>query len=410
MHYFFALQQWYRQSLRVPIRTFCCHNTWQALETAVEQGEPERGEANTRSSKGEHSSPPDQTVSSLASARTASLALLDALLSMVPGHLTALRCRATTLAGVGRMPDALAQAREAVFVAEGAFRTFRRDQEDRLRTPVVDGDGEVRSTADRHRQPVAAAALAVGMTRRGERRRSDHSIGFMPSSKVAVGVGGLLYTGGGRLDALELAKSLVLCGCIRQKMGRIKQAEDDYRRALVCTNRELNQNVDLRQHGAVDDEGVGESGLRRDITGSAVRGGGLAVGKTRRNMFVKSRKLSGTRLWRKRGPWSEAEKDKPGDSSSHDECTSEEDEGAPPLDDAWLGKRSANDEGKRAGAHSLGHRSVKSSDNYEVLKLESLIHHNLATMHIAAVLTADGRAPFHKVCHFAPRTIPPRLD
>lgn len=61
-------------------------------------------------------------------------------------------------------------------------------------------------------------------------------IGFMLSAKVAVAVGGLLQTGGGRPTALDLGKSLVLRGCICQKMGRRLAAQEDYYLALdVCT-------------------------------------------------------------------------------------------------------------------------------------------------------------------------------
>ena len=175
--------------------------------------------------------------------QTPSLALLEAVLSMAPRHPTALRCQATTLARLGHQSRALAQADQAVAAAVEAVRAAEDKSVPGRPSSTANGNG---TTIPSARPDMCATGLSALTAAEGKSEhamaaktsRSDWdragapcppgSMGFMPGSKTTVVVGGLLRTGGGMADALHVAKNLTLRGCLRQKAGRSKTAEEDY--------------------------------------------------------------------------------------------------------------------------------------------------------------------------------------
>lgn len=336
-----------------------------------------------------------------------SLALVNAVLAMAPTHHTALRCRATIMARVGRTFEALIAADRSVSAAENAARAAKgkavgasceSTSPSRMRqAPSAGRDGctrtfisqPVRSAtgSGRHlektqcsgaamsavdalgvttntRSPTGGASPAAASTcspaaaagidgadygwqGRGPAAAEETqfifqgSIGFMKSSKATVVVGGgLLLTGGGRVTAFDVAKSLVLRGCLRQKLGRSDQAEQDYRRALeVCHSR----------LGDIE---------RRRVDGREAVPGVAASG----------------------------ENNSAADPGSSDDPFSS------------LSERIGRCEGPREAEDS----SDRQEGIREVLKLENLIHQNLASLHIAAVLGTDIRTSLRKVCRADP--------
>lgn len=210
------------------------------------------------------------------------------------------------------------------------------------------------------------------------------SIGFMRSSKVNLVMGGLLVTGGGTACTLDVAKSLVLRGCLRQKMGRRKQAEHDYRRALrICKNRlheidgRLNTKSNNNQALTVGNEKHGESVQRR----------GKNFGEMHRRQPGSQSNVGG----KEGAPLGRKQRDVPDDANSfkNDSVTKALDNEDPP---AFRGSSDVFN-----GAVGTGDSSSHQDGRCEVLKLKSLIHHNLATVHLATVLGTDIRVSFHKV-------------
>lgn len=207
-------------------------------------------------------------------------------------------------------------------------------------------------------------------------------IGFMRSSKVKVLVGGLLPTGGGRANTLDIAKSLVLRGCLRQKLGRTKQAEGDYRQALrICHSRLKNIGGGLGSHPTKPSKKGGDGHDDQSWVIDTAR---------EEKTVTRGRKNA---LGGRGGQWSNFEK-----IGALDETTTtvnDDDvprEGCirslPPFHDTRDGCEDAVD---------IGNSSVREEGLYKVLKLESLIHHNLTTLHIASLLGTDNHVSFRKV-------------
>lgn len=349
----------------------------------------------------------------VAAAVAPSLALLDSVLAMAPSHQTALRCRASILTRLGRAPDALIAANQAVSAAETAVRAAdarpaaavsaggesnpgRRHPSDEPVSAEADLGAPSEATVglNGHRAAVGADSEVGGGESDGAQRWSSapKSIGFMRSSKVNLVVGGLLLTGGGRACTLDFAKSLVLRGCLRQKMGRRKQAEDDYRQALrICHHRLREIEGRHRNHGT--ELNISNSDSSQTVIvdggnhGGAVRGRGSIVGEGcggRTHGRIEGGEKQGATLDGKMG-------DAPDDakSFSHDGVTKPVYIKDPP---ASRGSRKVC-----KSAVDMEGSSTYQGGRCEVLELESLIHHNLATVHLATVIGTDTRVSFHKV-------------
>lgn len=378
-----------------------------------------------------------------------SLSLLDSVLAMRPSHHAALRCRATTLARLGRTSEALVTAGRAVIEAEAAVRASAAKGADAglgggtsLAAPVsasasatvINGDDNRRSfpqpsptaaagTYSGKKQHIpsgfgakASASAANGVTGAmagstpstmagasvgagvgagvsgygggnscGVQQRpcdSASSIGFMRSSKVDVVVGGLLPTGGGRADILDIAKSLVLRGCLRQKLGRTKQAEEDYQQALgICHSRLKNIEACLENNATkLDNNGGHGHGDQSWAVGSTV--GEEPVTRGRKKAF-------GGRG----GRWSKFER------SCVLDDTATFDENDAPREGCLSGLSPLHDtKGGCEDVADVGNPPFHQEGCCKVMKLESLIHHNLATLHLAALLRRDSHVSFRKVC------------
>lgn len=399
-----------------------------------------------------------------------SLALVDAVLAMAPTHHTALRCRGTTLARIGRTLEALIAADRSVATADNAVGAAKRKGADvssagkpasRLgQASVAGSDGCSRTlfskpvrpavVSRRHRgtqkcsSPAKSAVDAFGANTntnvatgvatpaavntcsavdggiggRGSVGRGGEgigpaigqnqfvaqgSIGFMRSSKATVVVGGgLLLTGGGRANAFDVAKSLVLRGCLRQKMGRRDQAEQDYQRALeVCRSR-----LHKIEENHVD-AWVGSKGSHTEETGNepvepsrplrSVRearedrnDGEVGFEFGTRGGVTNQRK---TALGGRGGQWSECE---PG--STPGDATTGKKNGMAQAGCSEDPLSLRETKGRCEGALEPEDSSEIQEGMREVLKLKSLIHHNLASLHIAAVLGTDIRTSLRKVC------------
>ncbi|CAM9256815.1 unnamed protein product, partial [Hapterophycus canaliculatus] len=362
-----------------------------------------------------------------------SLALVDAVLSMAPTHQTALRCRATTLARVGRTFEALLAADRLVSAAENAVRVAARKGVDvssnsttALRTGQVSAAGRDGRNKTLPWQPVRPA---TGSGRRLERQQQcstpakpavdacgadtntnaatgvttsdaahtcstatgdlagpcgvernkgvlQGSIGFMRSSKVTVVVGGgLLLTGGGRVNALDIAKSLVLRGCLRQKMGRRDQAEQDYRRALGVCHSRLREIQGHHVDAGLSNDSSHPKGMDRHDEG---RNDGIKGGHS----YV----LEG-----RGGQWSGFRQDIiPADAASGEKDSVAQ---AGCSDDPPSLRKTR---GRCEGPLDSEVYSNRQEGIREVLKLERLVHHNLTALHIAAVLGTDIRVSLRK--------------
>jgi len=336
-----------------------------------------------------------------------SLALLNSVLAMAPGHQAALRCRATTLARLGRTSEALVAADLAVASAQAAVRAteikekdaeFRRTSasasKSAPRTTAVDRD-VTRTKSQPFPPAVVAASGVVGLTASsdlaggcdsgvrnscGDQRRPSSpnvSIGFMRSSKVNVAVGGLLLTGGGRPDTMVVAKSLVLRGCLHQKMGRRKNAEEDYAQALVLCHKRLNEIGRLESHH-VEPNKNSQQPDTAETPGQEHRTHLGGRGRERGATEVRERDadIGHTHL------------------SIHRTESPKGDTKAGCFEESPMGN---GGHGAGTGILGDGDRSWGREGRCEVLKLKSLIHHNFATVHMSALLGADTRASFRKV-------------
>lgn len=328
-----------------------------------------------------------------------SLILLDSVLAMAPTHHAAMRCRATTLARLGRMPEALDAADQAVSAANVAVRAAKLKHRDAAiasaSTERTSGDGSTppqpsSSATARNNHPgtkryvvSVSAALTAGcpsstaggggsdaVGNGGGHRDVQHdpsavrtSIGFMRSSKATVVAGGgLLLTGGGRADAFDLAKSLVLRGCLRQKTSWWNQAEQDYRRALqICHSilGKLEGPAGALRFDNVDDNGI-------------MAGGGQNNGIPGQRRETRSHKGS--------GGWTDGQVLVGGEGGMVDDRQKEFGE--------WRGRWSSFDTVNTSG---------RQDGRCEALKLKSLIHHNLASLHLAAVVGTGTRVSLRKV-------------
>ena len=356
-----------------------------------------------------------------------SLVLLDSVLDMAPRHQTALRCRATTLARLGRTHEALAAAGLAVAAAKAAVRAteVKEKHAELCRTsasvasPASMVECDVTRTDSRHPFPTPAApagrkhsgriqhhgkdiianeALAAKVTGGvggiriggsvglvagggpggvgdsgdgnsfgGQRRPSSSkpSIGFMRSSKVNVTVGGLLLTGGGRADTIDVLKSLILRGCLHQKMGHRKNAEEDYGQALALCNKRLHE-----IEGRLPSHSIEPNNDTHQTKAVASGGNGIRSGQGHRTHFGATSQEKGAAQGRQR------------DATRYptNNATAEYLKDSPPphiIDD--------------------GGPSWDQDERGKVLKLKSLIHHNFATVQLSALLGADTRVSFLKV-------------
>lgn len=358
-----------------------------------------------------------------------SLVLLDSMLAMAPSHQTALRCRASTLARLGRTPDALAAAGRAVSAAETAIRAAETKSKDPgygrtseyasasaatsvFPLPAASTDGKNHAGTG-HRSDAltsmeadfgASAKVRAAKNREGAREGGGEercgisqwysypkSIGFMRRSKVDTAVGGLLLTGGGRASTMDVAKSLVLRGCLRQKMGRRKQAEDDYRQALrICHNRLREIEHGLQEHRTE----LGSNG-KNDET--------VSVGGDKHTLSAQSReRATGEGYGGRTGGQSEigekardANGEKGGDVPNDAESYMNGGVTKPGCTKDPRAFRGSSE--VCTGAVDIGDSSGHQGGRYETLRLESLIRHNLVTVHLATVLGADSRVSFHKV-------------
>lgn len=252
--------------------------------------------------------PNDPIASPALADRAASLALLESVTNMAPRHATALRCHAMALAAVGLLAQALVRADQAVSVG------------------VTNGCTQAASLtsstykipSDPQRTGVPEADIDASADERIGSRTPSRVMGFMRSSKISITVGGLLTTGGGEPEALDIAKSLVLRGCLRQKSGERKAALEDYQAALeVCRTKVQREDVPSSDNKRTHFKPLNHLSLPR---GEAV------VGNSR-------------------------------PMASHEDM--------PSLSEAW--------------------------------RIESLIHHNLVTLHIAALHCGDVGAAVHQV-------------
>lgn len=204
------------------------------------------------------------------------------------------------------------------------------------------------------------------------------SIGFMPSSKIPLAVGGLLQTGGGTPGTLDVAKSLVLRGCVQQKMGKRNQAEGDYRRALeLC--RESADNDDRRKTAFVVT-------LNGESADEANRGRHVEKQEAENDMRKPIVDRAGLRA-------------NNADEADRNRTTDEMREGgwnSPRQPERSLNAPNGKDENDEISP-CRWQKDESCLASSEILRLESLIHHNLATLHLAAVMCADPRAIFHKV-------------
>lgn len=328
-----------------------------------------------------------------------SLALVDSVLAMAPSHQAGLRCRASILTRLGHAPDALVAANRAVSAAETAVRA----SEGKLKDPGSGGASNLASEPAPTSMSLPAAASAEADLGASEKTRAAKnggsttvggggccvggggqcssnakSIGFMRSSKVSVVLGGLLLTGGGRACTLDVAKSLVLRGCLRQKMGRRKQAEDDYRQALrICCNRRRETAGRLGSHRIElninnhDDQTTPVGG---DKPSASVRGRWRTLRKGCRGRAGGQSNVSEV------------------------ECAAYDGKmGAVPDDAHRLCQDGVKTLACDQGAVETRGASNHQDERCELMKLESLIHHNLATLHLATILGTDNRVSFHKV-------------
>ncbi|CAB1115628.1 unnamed protein product [Ectocarpus sp. CCAP 1310/34] len=386
-----------------------------ALETAVEHGDETTSSFAGKSKNQNREPQPEKGSAPVAGVVPAaghtptkaaiiypSLILLDSVLAMAPTHHAAMRCRATTLARLRRMPEALDAADQAVSAADVAVRTAKLKHRDAAlasaSTERTKGDVNAlpqpsppATVRNKHPGPrhhthcVASVSMAANMWHTsttagddgsdaagngGGHHGAQHddpfaartSIGFMRSSKATVVVGGgLLLTGGGRTDAFDLAKSLVLRGCLLQKKSRWNQAEQDYRRALqICHSilGRLEGPSDAFSSGNVDDNGIMADGGQNN---------GL-LGQTRETHSHKGS-----------GDWTDGQVLVGGQRDMVDDRQKEL--------------------GACRGLWS-GYDAVDMSDRQdrtcEVLKLKRLIHHNLASLHLAAVVGTGIRVSLRK--------------
>lgn len=322
---------------------------------------------------------------------------------MAPRHATALRCRATILARLGHQSRALSQADQAVFAAiEYAHEAEVKSVPGRPSSTASGNGTTIPPPRPDMGTPNLSALTAAGGTSehavaatysRNDRDRplvrcSPGSMGFMPGSKATVVVGGLLRTGGGGGDALHVAKSLTLRGCLRQKAGRSKTAEDDYRRALEICHKQL-EHLD---HGpkrsddlAGDTAGPGKEGGPESLRTSSQ----LNSGKRGRGSPENALGSRGERF-----PC--FDEDSAGYTTEPDASKVEGFSHllAPP------GKQLEHEKKDTRGTLLIPRRpegALLPSYYRAVLRLESLVHHNLSTLHMAAVLREDAQASSKKV-------------
>ena len=322
---------------------------------------------------------------------------------MAPRHPTALRCLATTLARLGHQSSALAQADRAVSAAIEAVRATE-DKSVLGRPPStanVNGTAVPRPQPDTGTTSLSALVAAGGTSEhavaatvsRADRNRTrlrcpPGSMGFMPGSKVAVVVGGLLRTGGGEGDTLHVAKSLTLRGCLLQKTGRSKAAEEDYRRALEICRKQL-ENLDHCPK------------RNKELAGDAAKEGGYPESFGTNNELYSGERGTGSpekALGSTGERFSCFEKDNADWTIGSD---------APKMGcfsylPTWPGEQVEREKKDTSGATNIPRRSEEllllPSYCRAVLRLESLIHHNLSTLHMAAVLREDIQACSPKVC------------
>lgn len=380
----------------------------------------EQGQGTSPLSLDEYSSTRSASLSStphLASpGRLASLALLDAVLAMAPRHAAALRSRASILNVVGRAWEGLAEADRSISVAEEAIELSRR---------CSGGGGVIVSETVMspppsfssnptigHIREAALSSSAIGATTAegGGHCCPSRSIGFMPESKVTVAVGGgLLWTGGGGGGGeggwpeamFDMIKGLILRGCLRQKMGRRKTAENDYRWALdMCRQQKC-----CFEHPKSDRNRGGDNSATKE-------GGDSAMQQYRDRASGNEAHRNDDRPQRRKtalgpliGRWADFEAENPDDEEyggvegkEKHARVSEERSSAEQLTSEY--SKQTHGKGKKLASEGRGGPAVDGrwADYCEVLRLESLIRHNLATLHMAALLGGDTRTAFHKVC------------
>lgn len=348
---------------------------------------------------------PAQALSSVPG-RVASLALLDAILAMTPRHYNALRCHATTLAGLGQMSRALAQAHQVVYIGEEAMLATESKEPPSDKSAVAMNDnvqlspqmGGVRNDSS-GLTSVTETETSTALPHNGRKstiklyeecsgeEQPFLPIGFMPSSKVTVTMGGLLQGGGGRPDALDFAKGLVLRGCLRQKMDRARHAEEDYRRALeICRGqmKRLSRHANLDYNSIDSSQGEephedGKNSLDGARAGTKIDDGDEKTQGRRKNPGNRG----GQRVC-----FEETKTTSTPGSMGQVKYT------LPKLPDNQL---SAGGKDKYWKGKPPGFRKRHWLHYCAILKLESLIHYNLASLHLASVLKVDICSPFHKV-------------
>ncbi len=371
-----------------------------------------------------------------------SLALLDSVLVMAPGHQAALRCRATTLARLGRTSEALVAADLAVASAKAAVRATEvkgKDAEFRRTSASASKSASTTTAVDCHVTgtgslpsfpPAAVAGGGGGYSGRvphhgnnatisgaldssglggfrisgdvGIGASSDHgrgcdagagnscgdqrppsspnvSIGFMRSSKINVTVGGLLLTGGGRADTMDVAKSLILRGCLHQKMGRRKNAKEDYGQALVLCHKRLNDIDGLLESHHVEPDNKSQQLGRASSTSGQGHG---------THLDGRSQEKDGANARKRAADIDHAHLSAHRTESADGDTTVEHFDVSPTAHSSG---------GVCTGIHGDGNPSWGHDGRCEVLKLQSLIHHNFATLHMTALLGADTRASFLRV-------------
>ena len=183
-------------------------------------------------------------------------------------------------------------------------------------------------------------------------------------------------------DALHVAKNLTLRGCLRQKAGRSKTAEEDYRRALEICHKQV-------EH--LDHCPKRNNGLARETTGP---------GKEERAGEVPERFRTSSQLHSgKRGMGSP--ENVLGSRGERYSCFEEDhakyrvEPDAPKVESFSFLPTQPGNQLERIPRRPEG---LVPSYYRAVLRLESLIHHNLSTLHIAAVLREDTQASSLQVC------------
>lgn len=309
------------------------------------------------------------------------------------------------------MLHALAKADQAVSAAEDAVRAAGKKQVSCLSPGIGNLGNAIRSSRtyegqkpfvsrpaleDVDEQVVATEVPAADLKGSGESflwGSPPRPVGFMASSKVAVAVERLLQTGGGRPDVLDVAKGLVLRGCLQQKLGRRKSAGEDYHRALEVCRRQIK----CLGHPKRCKEGPihGERGAKADRHGENLCHGSR-TGKQQLNIekggTQGQSKVSKSKNHRR----SDLETNCSGDNTKNGLPLDENFKHAPPPSGAQTSDDNSNS--SRKAMSTSKYRDGRWSDYCKVLQLESLVHHNLATLHMAAALDGDVGSSFHKVC------------